>query len=143
LKVIDIQKILHDEILFIIQELSLVTKDVTIIKELWRNFDEILKQSIQNHLRLIKDVAKSTDYGSYSLLVNVGILECDFIMLRNPRSENFNDKAGIIKKCEDIKRNIKNISESSSYVNAEEEFKKGILDRLDKLWGNCDGVIYA
>ncbi|PKC57922.1 hypothetical protein RhiirA1_541364 [Rhizophagus irregularis] len=141
LKVIDIQKILHDEILFIIQELSLVTKDVTTIKELWKKFDEILKQSIQNHLRLIKDVAKSTDYGSYSLLVNVEILECDFIMLRNPYSNNSIDKAEIIKKCEDIKRNIKDISENSSYVNAEEKFKKSILDRLDKLWDNCDRVI--
>ncbi|CAB4391624.1 unnamed protein product [Rhizophagus irregularis] len=141
LKVIDIQKILHDEILFIIQELSLVTKDVTIIKDLWKNFDEKLKQSIQDHLRLIKDAAKSTDYDSNSLLVNVGILECDFIMLRNPHSENFNGKADIIKKCEDIKRNIKDISESSSYVNAEAKFKKSILDRLDKLWYNCDGVI--
>ncbi|PKY62999.1 hypothetical protein RhiirA4_490620, partial [Rhizophagus irregularis] len=121
--------------------LSLVTKDVTIIKDLWKNFDEKLKQSIQDHLRLIKDAVKSTDYDSNSLLVNVGILECDFIMLRNPHSENFNGKADIIKKCEDIKRNIKDISESSSYVNAEAKFKKSILDRLDKLWYSCDGVI--
>jgi hypothetical protein len=141
LKIINIQKILHYEILFIIQVLSSVTKDVTTIKGLWKDFNEKLKQSIQNHLRLIEDAARSNDYGRYSLLANVEILEFDLIKLRN--SENFIDRLGTREKCEDIKRNIKDISNSPTYTNADGGLRNNILNRLEKLWNNCDDVIDA
>ncbi|GBC08311.1 hypothetical protein RclHR1_08010001 [Rhizophagus clarus] len=137
LKIINIQKLLYDEILFVIQELSSITKDVTNIKDLWKGFAERLQKSIQTHLCLIKNVAESTDYGKYSLLAKVEILEFDFTMLRNSP----NDYASIMRKRDDIERTITNITNSSNFINVEGEFKKGIQDRLIRLWRSCDDIL--
>src|ERR1043165_8407485 len=56
-EIINIQKILYHEILFIIEESSneLTPEDDRSIKEVWKIFAERLQISIQNHLRTIRE----------------------------------------------------------------------------------------
>lgn len=137
LKVISIQKILHNEILFIIEELSLVEKDVTVIKELWKDFAEKLQQSIQTHLYLIKDVTESTNYGIYSLLVNLERVEFDMMMLRYPHRKDSINKTGIKKQHEGIVKRIADISNSFNYIKVEDKLiRKAIFNRIETLWEN-------
>ncbi|PKC70238.1 hypothetical protein RhiirA1_502071 [Rhizophagus irregularis] len=136
LKVIHIQKILYNEILFIIEELSLVEKNVTDIKELWKDFAEKLQQSIQDHLFIIKDVTKSTNYGIHSFLVNLEMIEFDMMMLKYPHKRNFISKAEIKKQHEGVVKRIADISKSFDYINVEEEPRKVIYNRIETLWEN-------
>jgi hypothetical protein len=136
LKIIKIQKILYDEVLYIIEILlSLVTENVSIIKGLWESFAESLQQSIEKHLNTISK-ATETNYGKYSLLVKIEIVDFDMIMLKYPYKKNFISKTRIMKQCEGIKRKIKDISKSYSSINVEEEFKNDI----EKLWEKYDEV---
>lgn len=136
LKVINIQKILYNEILLIIEELSLVEKNGTEIKELWKDFAEKLQQSIQDHLCIIKDVTKSTNYGIHSFLVNLEMIEFDMMMLKYPHKRNFISKAEIKKQHEGIVKRIADISKSFDYINVEEEPRKVIYNRIETLWEN-------
>jgi len=149
-EIINIQKILYHEILFIIRELSkkesipATINNVISIKEVWKIFAERLQISIRNHLHSIKDVAESTNYSRHLLLVNVEILEFDTKMIEYSRNENYINKTfqEEIKKYEDIEKSIIDISHSYTYKNAEEGFKKGIHNRLENLWKNCKEVGY-
>ncbi|GES84016.1 P-loop containing nucleoside triphosphate hydrolase protein [Rhizophagus clarus] len=136
LKIISIQKTLYDEILFIINVLSSVSEDIANIKELWKNFAESLQQTIRKHLNLISIASESSNYGKYSLLVKIEIVEFDMIVLGYPHKNNFISKAEIIKQCKGIKERIANIYKSYSDSNAEEE----LSNRLDKLWKNYEEI---
>jgi hypothetical protein len=139
-QIVNIQKILHHEILFIIQELSKESKEV------WKNFIERLQSSIQEHLNTIRKVAESTHYGRHLLLVDVEILEFDLKLLeyqlRFPPngivSKALQDK--ITEKCKDIKERIIIIIGSQRYENSEEGFKNDIHKRLRNLSKNCHEV---
>src|SRR2546430_5433587 len=81
-EVINIQKVLLHEILFIIQEISkestfMISDDFMSIEEVWKIFAERLQLSIQKHLYKISEVAASTHYDRHLLLVGVDILEFD------------------------------------------------------------------
>ncbi|GBB88387.1 hypothetical protein RclHR1_14960002 [Rhizophagus clarus] len=151
-EIINIQKILYHEILFIIQELSkessltdMDIEDTLDIKEVWKKFIEKLQFSIQNHLNTIGEIATSSHYGRHLLLVNVEILEFDLKLLkyqlRFPPNENgviskkLQEK--ITEKCQDIVKRIIDIKESEKYKNCENEFRKGIQKRLLNISKNC------
>ncbi|GBB94416.1 hypothetical protein RclHR1_02350015 [Rhizophagus clarus] len=155
-EIINIQKILHQEILFIIQELSKepTPTDVTIentinIKEVWKKFIEKLQHSIQVHLNAIGEIAVFINYDRYLLLVNVEILEFDLKLLtyqlRFPSDESVDVdikelQERIREKCEDIKKRITNIIESQRYKDSEEEFKNDVHARLVNLLENCNEI---
>ncbi|GBC01063.1 hypothetical protein RclHR1_04050006 [Rhizophagus clarus] len=154
-EIINIQKILHHEILFIIQELSkeltpttMLVENVISIREVWRNFIGRLQRSIQGHLNTIREIAESTHYGRHLLLVDIEILEFDLILLRYqlrfPTNRN-----GIIDKplqnritrgCNDIKSRIMSIANNYRRKNFEMEFKKDIHQRLTSLLESCKEV---
>ncbi|GBC46709.1 uncharacterized protein OCT59_017758 [Rhizophagus irregularis] len=156
-EIINIQKILHREILFIIQELSKestptasIIENTLSIKEVWKKFIERLQFSIYDHLNTIGEIAESTHYSRHLLLVNVEILEFDLKLLtyklRFPSNEStdFDDTKAlqerITEKCKDIKKRIINIIESQRYKNTEEEFKNDIHSRLVNLVENCNEI---
>jgi hypothetical protein len=154
-EIVNIQKILHNEILFIIQELSkestptvsigTIVKNTLNTKEVWMKFIERLQYAIYNHLNTIREIAESTHYGRHLLLVDVEILEFDLKLLTyqlrfppNGSTEDLQER--ITEKCEDIKKRIENIIESQRYKNSEEEFKSYIHGRLIDLLENCNKV---
>ncbi|CAB4484431.1 unnamed protein product [Rhizophagus irregularis] len=157
-EIINIQKILHHEILFIIQELSkeitsfiiisAENENVLSIKEVWKNFIERLQLSIQNHLNTIREVAESTHYGRHLLLVDVEILDFDLKLLRYqlrfpPNGSSVVGRAlqeRITEKCENIRERIANIIDSQRYKNSEEGFRDGLYKRLANLLENCNEV---
>ncbi|CAB5387849.1 unnamed protein product [Rhizophagus irregularis] len=156
-EIVNVQKILHREILFIIQELSkestptaTVIENTLSIKEVWKKFIERLQLSINNHLNTIGEIAESTHYGRHLLLVNVEILEFDLILFTYQLRFSPNESTDIddtkslqeriTEKCEDIKKRIVNIIESQRYKNSEEEFKSDIHARLVNLLENCNDI---
>ncbi|RGB37018.1 hypothetical protein C1646_66236 [Rhizophagus diaphanus] len=156
-EIVNIQKILHREILFIIQELSkestptaTIIENTLSIKEVWKKFIERLQFSIYDHLNTIGEIAESTHYSRHLLLVNVEILEFDLKLLtykvRFPPNEStdFDDTKAIqeriTEKCEDIKKRIMNLIESQRYKNSEEEFKNDIHLRLVNLLEYCNEI---
>jgi hypothetical protein len=153
-EIVNIQKILHCEILFIIQELSneststaSIIENTLSIKEVWKKFIERLQFSIYDHLNTIGEIAESTHYTRHLLLVNVEILEFDLKLLtyklRFPPTDFDDTKAlqeRITEKCEDIKKRIINIIESQRYKSTEEEFKDDIHSRLVNLLENCNEI---
>ncbi|CAB4384074.1 unnamed protein product [Rhizophagus irregularis] len=154
-EIINIQKILYHEILFIIQELSkelspatTLIENVLNIKEIWKIFIERLQISIQNHLNTIREIAESTHYGRHLILVDVEILEFDIKLLRYqlrhpPNSNGIISKAlqdRITRKCKDIETRIVQIANSSRHKNSEKEFKKDVHKRLVNLLESCNEV---
>ncbi|RIA98473.1 hypothetical protein C1645_870713 [Glomus cerebriforme] len=153
LEIINIQKILYHEILFIIDELSkepihgvIEDKDIITIKEVWTIFADKLQLSIQNHLHRIRNEAESTYYGRHLLIIDVEMLEIDLkkliYQLKYPQNGIF-DRAlqdRIIKKCDDINKSIGDISRSNRYYNAEDELKDDIHRWLEILWKICEDV---
>jgi hypothetical protein len=149
-EIINIQKILHHEILFIIQELSkesnaIVVENTMSIKEVWMNFIERLQLSIQKHLNTIREIAESTHYGRHLLFVDVEILDFDLKLLKYqlrfpPNGSNVISKElqeRTTEKCEDIKKRIINVIESQRYKNSEGEFKDSISESLADLLEDC------
>ncbi|PKC03010.1 hypothetical protein RhiirA5_452565 [Rhizophagus irregularis] len=155
-EIINIQKILHHEILFIIQELleestqnDMVIDHTLSIKEVWKGFIKRLQSSIQKHLNTIKEVAESTHYGRHLFLADVEILEFDFKLLKYQIKVAPTDKNGhiswklqeeITEKCKDIKNRIEVIIESNRFKDSEREFKNSIHKRLLDLLENCNEV---
>ncbi|CAG8680153.1 14226_t:CDS:1, partial [Funneliformis mosseae] len=71
-EIVNLQKFLYNETLFIIQEISKAEKLIaTKIQEFWYKFALNLQLSIQKHLNTIKEVAVSAHYYRYLLLTNV------------------------------------------------------------------------
>ncbi|PKY21705.1 hypothetical protein RhiirB3_525223 [Rhizophagus irregularis] len=154
--IIYIQKIIHNEILFIIQEVlkestptATINENTLSIKEIWKKFIERLQSSIKNHLNTIREIAESTLYSRHLLLVNIEILEFDLKLLiyqlRFSSNESTNDDAEdlqerITEKREDIKKRIENILESQGYKDSEEKFKNNIHARLVNLLENCNEI---
>jgi hypothetical protein len=154
--IIYIQKIMHNEILFIIQEVlkestptATINENTLSIKEIWKKFIERLQFSIKNHLNTIGEIAESTLYNRHLLLVNIEILEFDLKLLiyqlRFSPNESTNDDAEdlqerITEKREDIKKRIENILESQGYKDSEEKFKNNIHARLVNLLENCNEI---
>jgi len=151
-EIINIQKILFHEILFIIQEISktLVVKIENSINvdEIWKKFAEKLQLSIQKHLIIIKEVAESTHYGRHLLLVNIEILEFHLKILKYqfrypPNGSSVVDitlQTKIKENCEKILEGISDILRSDGYQSAEKTFKSGIHERLENLSRNCKEV---
>lgn len=154
--IIYIQKIIHNEILFIIQEVlkestptATINENTLSIKEIWKKFIERLQSSIKNHLNTIREIAESTLYSRHLLLVNIEILEFDLKLLiyqlRFSPNESTNDNAEdlqekITEKRKDIKKRIENILESQRYKDSEEKFKNNIHARLENLLENCNEI---
>ncbi|CAG8518815.1 4362_t:CDS:10 [Funneliformis mosseae] len=75
-EMVNLQKVLFNEILFIIQKIMKAERPIaTRVEEVWKKFGERLLLTIEKHLNTIQVVAKSTRYGRHLLLVNVEILE--------------------------------------------------------------------
>ncbi|GBB88735.1 hypothetical protein RclHR1_15310002 [Rhizophagus clarus] len=150
--IVNIQKILYNEVLFIIQELSkkstsspvVIIENTLSIEVVWKKFIERLQISIRNHLNAIREIAESTHYGRHLLLANVEILEFDLKLLtyqlRFSPNGNTDFQENIIEKVKDIKKCIANIIESQRYKNSEEEFKNNIHARLANLLEDCNEV---
>jgi hypothetical protein len=147
-EIINIQKILHHEISFIVDTFEHKLN----IKEVWKSFAQRLQQTIQQHLYAIREVAESANFGRYFLLVNVEILEFDLKMIAYQIRHQYNgvniDNATqkrTKKKCEGIRERtvevIKNIRANTDNEIEESEFKSDIYRRLEKLLGDCDKVI--
>ncbi|GES93124.1 P-loop containing nucleoside triphosphate hydrolase protein [Rhizophagus clarus] len=154
-EIINIQKFLHHEILFIIQELSkestpsgITIENTLNIKEVWMKFIEKLQLSIKNHLNTIRETAESTHYGRHLLLADVEISDFDLKLLKYqlrfpPDGNNIVSRAlqkRITEKCEDIKKCIADIIESQRFKNSDEEFRNSIRTRLVSLLENCNEV---
>jgi hypothetical protein len=150
-EIINIQKILYNEILLIIQELlkrsmSIENGAMSGSEEDWKNFAKRLQISIKKHLHTVKELAESTHYGRHLLLINAEILEFDLKMLKYqlkyPPNKSV-DKAlqeRIIERCGEIKKSIFDIFGSDGYINSGEEFKSDIYERLNNLVNDCDEV---
>ena len=139
---INVQKILFHETLFIIQEISKVS-----IKEIWKKFAEELLNSIRNHLTVINEVAESTLYGRHVILANIEILEFDsrrlMYELRYPPNGIFVDKilqTKIMKSCREIKEDIVDILKNNG---VEETFKIDIRGRLMNLLETCNEIQFC
>ncbi|CAG8617771.1 554_t:CDS:10, partial [Funneliformis mosseae] len=151
-ELINIQKILFHEVLFIIQEISKVSKvtnqESININEIWKKFAEWLQLSILKHLNVFKKVAESTHYGRHLLLANVEILEFDLkiiqYQLRYPSNgSSIIDKElrdNTIENCNKIVEGLSGILTSEGYNAAEETFKKGIHERLSNVLKSCNDV---
>jgi hypothetical protein len=152
-EIVNIQKVLHHEILFIIQELSKgITPDtienVSSIKEVWKNFIKRLQISIQKHLNTIREIAESTQYGRHLLLVDVELLEFDLSLLKYqlrfpPNRNGIIDKVlqdSITRNCMEIKTRIVRIANSDRHQKSDKEFKKSIRMRLESLLESCNEV---
>jgi hypothetical protein len=158
-EIVNIQKILHEEILFIIQVLSEESTPTTVvvnvtnktlsIKEFWKKFIEKLQFSIQNHLNTIREIAESTHYGRHLLLVEVEMIEFDLkLLIYQIRFPPSNIDTGvlqeeIIKKCKDIKKRVINIIESQRFKNTEGEFKNDIYTRFKNTEEEFKNNIYT
>ncbi|PKY55180.1 P-loop containing nucleoside triphosphate hydrolase protein [Rhizophagus irregularis] len=148
-EMINVQKILYGEILFIIHTFE---SEFNMREEIWITFAQRLQQTIQQHLYAIREAAELANYGRYFLLVNVEILELDLKMiayqLRYQQNDTLIDNATqkrTKKKCEGIKeRTVEVCKNYRANDNNEIEgraFKSDIYKRLEILWENCDKVI--
>jgi len=154
-EIINIQKILFYETLFIIEEVprrsifSYIFQSGIEVKDTWKKFAERLQQTIQSHLNTIREVAESLHYGRHLLLAKVEMLESDVNMLifqlKYPpdgvKVVDVYKKLKIKQKCEEIKQQlIPNIKMSDEYLYVDKEFKNGLEKKLVDLIKICNEI---
>ncbi|GBC28104.1 uncharacterized protein OCT59_008525 [Rhizophagus irregularis] len=152
-EIINIQKILYHEVLFIIENAKYAKSHLFAIsknkecKKLWKIFAENLQYSTQEHLYTIKQTAESSHHTRHCLLANVELLELYTNMLKLqlkcPPNGIVDKKlqTDTIEKCEDTKRDVVNMIEYCIGNEIEKEFKDYILNkRLSDLQKKCDEI---
>ncbi|PKK57963.1 hypothetical protein RhiirC2_720872 [Rhizophagus irregularis] len=152
-EIINIQKILYHEVLFIIENAKYAKSNLFAIsknkecKKLWKIFAENLQYSTQEHLYTIKQTAESSRHTRHCLLANVELLELYTNMLKLqlkcPPNGIVDKKlqTDTIEKCEDTKRDVVNMIEYCIGNEIEKEFKDYILNkRLSDLQKKCDEI---
>jgi hypothetical protein len=149
LEIINIQKILYYEILFIIENTIVfsphLSNKIKNCKELWRNFAQNLQLSIKEHLYKMWKIAETTRHRRHYLLANVEMLELHASMLKlqlkfQPKVYDNALKTYTIKKCKDTKRGIVDVNNYCICNDIEKEFKDHIFKRLNDLQKKCDEI---
>ncbi|CAG8485482.1 12101_t:CDS:10 [Funneliformis mosseae] len=141
-EIVNLQKFLFNETLFIIQEISKTEKPIaTRIKEVWYQFAENLQLSIQKHLNTIQEVAVSAYYNRHLLLINVEMLELElnkiiYQLKYSPKVPRIN----VTKICRIVRKEIVNICKHYEYIIAKGTFKSVIDIRLEKILETCNKV---
>ncbi|CAB4399021.1 unnamed protein product [Rhizophagus irregularis] len=147
-EIINIQKILYHEVLFIIENVVLFIFAETNknCKKLWKIFADNLQLSIQDHLCTIRQIAESTHHIRHYLSANVELIELHANMLKLqlkcPPNGIVDNKLQTctMEKCEDIKKFIINMIKYCTDNDIKKEFKDYILKRLSDLQKKFDEI---
>ncbi|CAI2168909.1 11576_t:CDS:10 [Funneliformis geosporum] len=142
-ELVNVQKFLFNETLFIIQEISKAEKPIaTRIKNVWYRFAENLQFSIQKHLNTIKEVSRNARYGRHLLLTNVEILELELnknVYQLKYSPNRISPRLISMKICRNVRKEIMN-TRCYEYSFAKGIFKNAIDIRLQKLLEACNTV---
>ncbi|RGB25652.1 hypothetical protein C1646_771434 [Rhizophagus diaphanus] len=148
-EIINIQKILYHEVLFIIENVVLFIFAETNkkCKKLWKIFADNLQLSTRDHLYTIIQIAESTHHIRHYLSANVELIELHANMLKLqlkcPPNGIVDNKLQTctIEECEDKKRFIINMIKCcTDNDDIKNEFKDYILKRLSDLQKKFDEI---